>query len=55
MQGWRHYEMFTIITIICPFVSVCVYDCNAPFFRHDHRTATKFATHKRIDLGMIRI
>ena len=54
MQGWRHYEMFTIITIICPFVSVCV--ClQCPLFRHDHRTATKFATHMRIDLGMIRI
>ena len=23
MQGWRHYEMFTIITLICAFVYVC--------------------------------
>ena len=40
-------------TIIRPFVSMSA--VTPPFFRHGHRTATKFATHTRIDLGMIRI
>ena len=34
-----------------PFV--CLSVCTPPFFRHDRRTATKFGTHMRVDMGLI--
>ena len=34
-----------------PFVYLSV--CTPPFFRHDRRTATKFGTHIRVDMGLI--
>ena len=37
---------------LCVCVSVSV--CTPAFFRHDCLTATKFGTHMRIDLGIIR-
>ena len=49
----------SIIKLQCPFVSVCLSVCLSVvpppfFFRHDRLTATKFGTHMRIDLGVIR-
>ena len=32
------------------YLSVCT---PPPFFRHDRRTATKFGTHVRVDMGLI--
>ncbi len=35
-------------------LSVCLSVCTPPpFFRHDRRTATKFGTHIRVDMGLI--
>ena len=35
------------------FLSVCLSVCLYPPFRHDRRTATKFGTHIRVDMGLI--
>ena len=36
-------------------VRACVFVYTPPPFRHDRRTATKFGTHIRIDMGLIQI
>ena len=35
---------------VCVHLLVCLYP---PFFLPDHRTATKFGAHVRIDMGLI--
>ena len=43
-------QLVYCIKLHCPFVCLSV---PPPPFRHDCRTATKFGTHIRVDMGLI--
>ena len=54
------YTVYKAAVSLCVCGRACVRACGAClsvslFFQHDRRTATKFGTHMRIDLGIIRI
>ena len=44
-----YYTLYIYIKLQHPFVGVSV---PPPFFRYEGRTATKFGTHIRIDMGL---
>ena len=51
------FAKYVIYYIKAAVVFVCLYVCLYPppplYFRHDRRTATKFGTHTRVDMGLI--
>ena len=46
------YKAAEIFVCLSACLSVCLYPPPL-FFRHDRRTATKFGTHIRLDMGLI--
>ena len=54
MDPPKHPHVALIYYIKRPSVCVCVCLSVPLFFRHDRRTATKFGTQMRFDLGIIR-